>query len=170
MLANLPGATNLAAATINTKLYINPVGSAAGTGNLQYMLVGTIGTKSCTAYLGWTNTFTPYTSAFGTYSLNVSTLPGVNGNTGTAPTAYCSDGTQAPFDGLAITAIGYQIQDGTAVTPFSTSTLWVDSISITGSTPAVASMTFDTSTTFAIQTYNNGPLSTATVAWTATCP
>jgi len=166
MLTTLPGATNFTGATLNTRLYVAPLGSAA---NLQYMLVGTIGGKSCTAYVGYTSSFTSYTSAFATYSLNVSTIPGVGSVSGTAPTAYCSDGTTATFDGLLITAVGYQLGDGTSTT-FNTSTAYLDSLTITGASPTVSAYNFDSTTPFTIQTYTNGPIATATASWVATCP
>jgi hypothetical protein len=165
MTASLGGATNLTAATISTKLYLGPLGSAA---NLQYMLVGTIGTKTCTAYVGYTSSFSSYTSTFANYSLNVSTIPGI-GSTAGSTTAYCSDGTTATFDALQITSIGYQIGAGSTA-PFATTTAWLDSITITGSTPTVTPMTFDTTTPFTIQTYSGGPIGTATATYAATCP
>jgi len=179
-LINLGGTYDLSAATIASQLYVQTQGSAA---QFQYLLQftytppcggggagGTSGgggaggcgnaSMTCTAFVNWTNIGAPYTTGFSTYSLNVGTLG--------ATTGYCSSGT-APLDKTKITSIGIQLNGATSG-PYTTSTVWADSLTVTGASPNIAAYSFDTSTPFAVGSIGGGLSNTATVTWQATYP
>jgi len=156
---------NLTAATISSSIYVGAAGSAT---NLQYYVVSTIGGLSCTAYAPYIGV-AGFTSGFAAATLNVSSMLAAPAATPpvTAAIAYCANNTQVPFDGLTVTGIGLSVINGTG-TP-ATTTVWLDSVTITGANPAIAAYPFSTSPTpFTVAGYPT--ITGAAVAWQATCP
>ena len=156
---------NLTAATISSSIYVGAAGSAT---NMQYYVVSTIGGVSCTAYAAYIGV-AGFTSGFAAATLNVASMLADPAATPpvTAAVAYCANSTQVPFDGLTVTGIGLNVINGTG-TP-ATTTVWLDSVTITGANPAIAAYPFSTSPTpFTVAGYPT--ITGAAVAWQATCP
>ncbi|HKO52449.1 MAG TPA: hypothetical protein VJV79_32300, partial [Polyangiaceae bacterium] len=158
---SLNGVFDLTNATIDTKIYVATQGSAAV---LQYLLEWTnAASVTCTAYVGYTSIPAILSSGFGTYTLMINTT-----SVPATTNGYCN-GVETPLDRTKIKSIGIQLTGSPTATP-ATSTVWLDSITVSGANPTLAApITFDSAAPFTVYTYN-GPTPPATAVWQATCP
>ena len=154
----LPGVTDFTTGTITISVYVQTPGSAV---NLQAFVQ--TGANCYTPAFDGYKAVSGFTSGFATLTFNVGT--GTTNGTGTACPL---------FNKSTVSYVGLQVVGPTSGTTFTSAVVYVDSITITGTSPTVTAYTFDTAASVgpnqALHTTDFGGGTAQTVAWQATYP